>query len=516
FERDLEVSQPQNKQERSSLDSSLDSPDSLSPPFEGGLGGSKRDNLDTKSIEQDLRQLVRRSLLQEERDKDGGRWFKFQLLIQEYAKYKAGELTQAHQRAIDYYRLNLKQPPWKRIEDVTEYLEIFYHWCELKQYIPAFDILRECDKFLTLRGYSKMQVELHRQLVHNWNLSQSEWQFPMSLKNLGNAYDALGEYQQAIECYQLSLAIYQEIDDRSGIAKVLNNLGNAYNLLGEYPKAIDSYQQSLATSMKIADRQTIASSLMGLGSISNSLGKSQQAINYHQQSLVIFKEISDRSGIAGSLHNLGDDYNLLGKYKLAIDYYQQSLVIFNEIINRSGIAKSLGNLGGVYNSIGKHQQAIEHHQQSLTILKEIGDRSGIANSLGNFGNTYKLLGQYKRAIDYYQQSLTIREEIFDRLRIATTLQNLGYTYFLCGRTQEGLNALCKGLKILQELDLPIDAMPYPQWLKSAIKFAQRGKLHLVLCFMAGLIAFPFALLAFTTLILWRIIRASIKRQPQHP
>ncbi|MEQ9236370.1 tetratricopeptide repeat protein [Coleofasciculus sp. E2-BRE-01] len=516
FERDLKVSQPQNKQKRSSLDSSLDSLDSLSPPFEGGLGGSKRGKPNTKSIEQDLRQLVRRSLLQEERDKNEGRWFKFQPLIQEYAKCQTGDLNQAHQRAIDYYCLNTKQPPWEKIEDITEYLEIFYHWCELKQYITAFDILRECDEFLTLRGYSKMQVELHRQLVQNWNLSQSEWQFPMSLKNLGNAYDALGEYKQAIECHQLSLAIYQKIDDRSGIARVLNNLGNTYNSLGEYQRAIEYYQQSLAISIKIADRPTIASSMMGLGSIYNSLGKHQRAIDYHQQCLGIFKEVSDRSGIAGSLHNLGDDYNLLGKYQLAIDYYQQSLVIFKEIRKRSGIAKSLGNLGGVYNSIGKHQQAIDYHQQSLTILKEIGDRSGIANSLGNLGNTYKLLGQYKRAIDYYQQSLKIREDIFDRLGIAKTLQNLGYTYPIIGRTQEGLNALCKGFKILQELELPIDAMPYPQWLKSTIKFAQRGKLHLALCFIAGLIVFPFALLAFTTLILWRIIRAFIKCPRQHP
>ena len=74
----------------------------------------------------------------------------------------------------------------------------------------------------------------------------------------------------------------------------------------------------------------------------------------------------------------------------------------------------------------------------------------------------------------------------------------------------------KFAQILQELGLPIDAMPYPQWFKSAIKFAQRGKLQLALCFMAGLIAFPFALLAFTTLILWRIIRVFIKRPPQHP
>lgn len=50
-------------------------------------------------------------------------------------------------------------------------------------------------------------------------------------------------------------------------------------------------------------------------------------------------------------------------------------------------------------------------------------------------------------------------------------------------------------------------MPYPQWLKSLIKLAQRGRLQLILCFIFGLIAFPFALVWLILLLLWRLIRA---------
>ncbi|MCP2731784.1 tetratricopeptide repeat protein, partial [Symplocastrum sp. BBK-W-15] len=238
------------------------------------------DNIKIKTIEKDLRQLAKRSLLQEERDKDRVRWFQFQPFIQEYAKHKAGDLTAAHQRAINYYLSKLKSPPWQTEEDIKEYLEVFYHYCQLKEYIPAFDILRRCDYFLTLRGDSNIRVELYGQLVQEWNLSKLEWQFAASLTDLGNAYYSLGQYQLAIEYYQQSKEIFEEIGDRSGIAKSLMGLGNAYYSLGQY----------------------------------------QLAIEYYQQSKEIKEEIGERSGIANSLNNLGSAYDSLGQYQLAIEY----------------------------------------------------------------------------------------------------------------------------------------------------------------------------------------------------
>jgi tetratricopeptide (TPR) repeat protein len=206
----------------------------------------QKEESDLKSIEQDLRQLVKRSLLKEERDENGGRWFKFQPLIQEYAKYKARDLTQAHQRAINYYLLNLKKRPWQTLEDVAEYLETFYHNGEIKKYIPALNILRCCNEFLSLRGYSQIQVKLYNQLIEAWNRSKSDWVFGELLRDLGSAYSHLGEYQEAIVCTQQSLAIFEEIGDCTDIAISRLNLGNAYYFIGDYKKSIQYSQQSLA------------------------------------------------------------------------------------------------------------------------------------------------------------------------------------------------------------------------------------------------------------------------------
>ncbi|MBD1888474.1 tetratricopeptide repeat protein [Coleofasciculus sp. FACHB-SPT9] len=402
--------------------------------------------------ERDLRQLARRSLLQEERDKNRGRWFQFHPFILAYVKQKAGDLTEAHQKAINYYLLNVKQGAWQTKDDIAEYLEVFYHWYELKEYASAFDILRFCNDFLTLRGNNTVLVELYGQLVEAWQQNNSDsWEIAASFNNLGNAYNSLGKYPQAIDYYQQSLAITREIDDRNWEATSLNNLGNTYGYLRQHPLAIDYLEQSLTIFREIGNHKGEANSLNSLGSVSNSLGQYPQAIDFYQQSLAIKEEIGDLNGKAASLNNLGNTYGCLGQHPQAIDYHQQSLAIFREIGDRKGEANSLNSLGNASDSLGQYLQAIDYLQQSLAIKQEISDRNGEANSLNSLGNVYGSLEQYPKAIDYYQQSLKIFWEIGDRNGVAASLANLGNTSNSLGQYPQAIDYYQQSLAITREI-----------------------------------------------------------------
>ena len=114
--------------------------------------------------------------------------------------------------------------------------------------------------------------------------------------------------------------------------------------------------------------------------------------------------------------------------------------------------------------------------------------------------------EYQKAIEFHQQSLTIERSIGDRRGEANSLYNLSLVYHKLGRAKEGFAAGYQAQVIMQELDVTLDAMFYPQWLKSSIKFAQRGWLQLALCFVLGVVAFPFALVWLLGLMLWRVVR----------
>ena len=187
------------------------------------------------------------------------------------------------------------------------------------------------------------------------------------------------------------------------------------------------------------------------------------------------------------------------------------MAIAQEDGNRYVESLALTNLGLAYNALGEYHRAIEFYQKSLEIQRTIGDRKGEANSLGNLGKSYYFLRQYQQAIDFYQQSLEIQRAIGDRRKEADILQILAYAYNQCGRVQEVFAASYQAQLIRQELELPLEAMPYPKWIKSLIKYAQRGKFQLFLCFLFGFIAFPFALVWIIVRILWLLTKRLLRR-----
>ncbi|MGK7928781.1 MAG: tetratricopeptide repeat protein [Spirulina sp.] len=589
-----------------------------------------REECDREKIEAELKKLIKRSLLEA---KLGEKYFfEFQPVILEYVRGKAGEQTETHHRAIDYYRSRFK--PVQTKEDIKEYQEVVYHYFKLGNYETAFDTIRSIDKFLTLQGLSSIRIELYEPLARVWQQAnvKENWKYTASLIDLGNAYDSLGDYEKTIDYYQQSLTIAREIGDRSGEGGSLCNIGNTYHTLGQYQKALEYYEQAFIILESIKHREFIANTLTGLGNVYGSLGDYQKAIDYHKQSLTIAKEMGSRSGESSSLGGLGSVYSSLGDYEKAIDYHHQSLNIAREIGDRSEEENSLKNLGIAYNSLGQHQKAIDYQKQSLTIAREIGDRSGEEKSLGSLGSIYSSLGEYEKSIDYYQQSLTIarelgalsgeggslcnlghtyyslkqyqkaieyyeqalivlqpikhrkfisntltglgntyqslgdyqkaidyqqqsltiareigdrsgegkslgnlgnayaalkqslkaieyheksliiKREIGDRRSEIHSLQSLGILYQQVGRIQEGFAANNQAIAIARELELPLEVKPYPNWYKSLIRFAQRSNLHLMLCFILGFIAFPFALIVIILSYLIVLIRAPLYRK----
>ena len=103
--------------------------------------------------------------------------------------------------------------------------------------------------------------------------------------------------------------------------------------------------------------------------------------------------------------------------------------------------------------------------------------------------------------------MDITKHIGNRDGEALCLQNLGVTYGKCGRIKEAYSASYQAQMIRKEIGVP---MPYPQWMKSLINFAQCGYLQLILCSIFGLIAFPFALMWIVMLFLWRWLRGSFR------
>jgi HEAT repeat protein/energy-coupling factor transporter ATP-binding protein EcfA2 len=92
------------------------------------------------------------------------------------------------------------------------------------------------------------------------------------------------------------------------------------------------------------------------------------------------------------------------------------------------------------------------------------------------------------AIEFYQQNLEIHRLINNRQGFVDCLFAMSALYKQSGKFWKGQEYIQQAIQILQELEAPLDAYPIPEWVKSAIKLAQTGKLQLALCITLGLTA----------------------------
>ncbi|MBD2384528.1 tetratricopeptide repeat protein [Cylindrospermum sp. FACHB-282] len=345
------------------------------------------------------------------------------------------------------------EPDAPYLEKVRGSLEAFHHYCEVEDWKVAKAILidqKVGDQLLGWGEYREM-LPLYEQLLGKLDAAVDV----VCEKGIGNAYRNLGNYPQAIEHYQQSLATAREISDRKGEGNALGGLGIVYKSLGKYHQAIDYLQQCLTIVREIGYRRGEGLAMGNLGNVYNSLGNYPQAIKYHQQDLTIACELGDIQGKGRAMGNLGNVYVSLGNYHQAIDYLQECLTIAREIGNRRGEGISLCNLGNVYETLGNYSQAIDYLQQSLTTVREIPDRQGEAIALVNWGKTLLKLEQYPEAQQRLQTSLDIFKELGERRSEAEALLRLGELHHKTGQLDLAREFYAQAHSLASVLGIPL-------------------------------------------------------------
>ena len=298
-------------------------------------------------------------------------------------------------RAVAYDLLKADRETWFQAERQAAQL-----W--LTDYEPA----PNAPNLETLRGY--LEAFEHYYAVKDWQAAKDlpdtelETGQPLHWQLYYWSY-----YRELMVLQSKALTIAREINNPKGEGAALKSLGNAYTALGQYEQAIDHYQQSLSIAREIGDRQGEVNALGNLGLAYSWLEQYEQAIDHHQQSLSIAREIGNRQGKVNALNNLGIVYNNLGQYEQAIDHYQQSLTIAREISDRRGEGNALGNMGATFLKIGQYPASLTHIRAALEIFREIGDRGNEAEALKNLAALHQALGEIETARRYCQQALAL-------------------------------------------------------------------------------------------------------------
>jgi predicted ATPase/DNA-binding winged helix-turn-helix (wHTH) protein len=198
---------------------------------------------------------------------------------------------------------------------------------------------------------------------------------------LGALSTAQGDFPAAQQFLRQSLALYEELNDRWGIAASLNALGISARDCGDYPAAQSYLERSLEYWRTLSNRLDTAHCLHNLANVAKSRGDYLRAQIALHEATETFEEVRDRLGAAWSINQQGDIAREQGDLAAARNFYQRALRAFRDAGDGWGSGRSFADLGHVCCEQREYEAARNAYQEALRIFAELGHRRGVARVL---------------------------------------------------------------------------------------------------------------------------------------
>ncbi len=123
-----------------------------------------------------------------------------------------------------------------------------------------------------------------------------------ALDDIAEAYEELGQLDQALEYHQQALQKAQESRNLAAIANMLYSLGNFYDQQKQYDRAVAYYLQAAQNHQKTNDPAATANVLVLAGQASFADGKTEQTITTLTDAIAFYEslrvELSDRNKVS--------------------------------------------------------------------------------------------------------------------------------------------------------------------------------------------------------------------------
>ena len=290
------------------------------------------------------------------------------------------------------------------------------------------------------------------------------------LSNVGTTYAFLGEMEKAFDFFSRALStLHQAATSSANVelrralrleeAKILINLCGVHTRLGDYQQAIDAGNQTLAiirdqrevSSQNVRIRELEGTALNILALAMNSIGETQKYLEYNLESLKILEQIGNQRGQAITLNDIGQSYHMRGEYARAADSFQRALALAKKIGDPVTQSAALQHLGWEYEMMGERNKAFDALNEALSLAHNAEEREGELVALRRLGVLYMRAGDHHRAVECLQTSLQICRQTKRVNHEATTMSLLADAHRGLGDLSQALIAGQEALRITESL-----------------------------------------------------------------
>ncbi|ASX28271.1 hypothetical protein BA173_05610 [Rickettsia sp. MEAM1 (Bemisia tabaci)] len=182
----------------------------------------------------------------------------------------------------------------------------------------------------------KESLEYHEEALKKYRVlySGNHPYIVISLKNIGIAYQKLGQFSKALEYLEEALKIRQALyqADHPDIANSLNNVGLVYKDLDNISKGLEYFKKALEMKQKLyqIDHPTIITSLNNVNTVYDKLNHISKELRYKEEAFRMIKILykGNHHYIILSFIDIGTVYRKLGDISKAKELHKQAYLMY--------------------------------------------------------------------------------------------------------------------------------------------------------------------------------------------
>ena len=245
---------------------------------------------------------------------------------------------------------------------------------------------------------------------------------------LAKAYFYSGEnylqqnlYAVALKAFHQSLNLYETLQDKTGITRVLLSIGTLYTGFGKNKEALESHTKALKLSQQNNNLlQELA--LRGMATVYYNTGDYQKSLVFFEKSLALIQKGNDRILESRLLSDIALVYLELGNYQKGINYSQASLKTDPSVMNNiHSVAFSYGVIGDSYVELAREKNnnpilidsAITYLEKAVDLHQKFKSLRGLQDDYRSIYEAYKLQGNPTKALESYELFTIYKDSMYN-------------------------------------------------------------------------------------------------------
>ncbi len=335
--------------------------------------------------------------------------------------------------------------------------DLAYHYAEAERWSKAME-------YATRAAEQAQALSAPRAAVEQWTRAMHAAQqlgqaaSPTSYRTRGQAYEMLGDFEQAQADYERALQAARQEQEGHLEWQSLLDLGFLWTSR-DYQRAGGYFQQAVELATQLGDAGLQAHSLNRQANWLLNTGQVAQAQAMHHEALALFEAQHDQPGMAETLDLLGTVSLHEGDSLTAVHMYGRAIELLRAVGNRSVLCSCLTMRAScacpwaetsctVNWSLAECERDLV---EALQLARELEWAAGEAFAELIFGGVLASFGQLEAALAQAQQGLRLATEISHQQWIAGAHNTLGRIYLAMLAPEQALAHVEAGFKVARPL-----------------------------------------------------------------